>query len=151
MSTIQFTLQDLLIFSAYIVGIVAGVFLIIALWKIKKVISSIQSLVDSNKEDITKTIKATPSIMDDIKVISTNFKDVSGDLNNSIPAILKNTECITNKAKTSIEMASSVIDNVGSGINDTVDEYKESASSIVTYIHIAEEVFQIIYKAFTKK
>jgi uncharacterized protein YoxC len=151
MSEIQFTLQDLMIFSAFIVGIIAGIFLIIVLFKLKKVISSVQALVDDNKDSITKTINATPGVMDDIKVISTNIRDVSGDLNNSLPVILKDTEVISGKTKASMETVSSVIDNIGTGINDTVNEYKNTTSSIVTYIQIAEEIFTRVYKAFTKK
>ena len=151
MTTIQFTLQDLMIFFAFIIGIVAGVFLIIILWKIRKVICNVQSLIDTNQEAITKTIKTIPVIMDDVKHINTNVIDISDNLKVSVPIILKDTESITSTAKTSIEVASSVIDNVGTEINETVDGYKKDAAGIMTYIHIAEEVFKIIYKAVTSK
>ena len=151
MTTIQFTIQDLMVFLAYVIGIVAGVFLIIIFWKIRKVISNVQSLIDTNQEAITKTIKTIPVIMDDVKLISTNVIVISDSLKVSVPIILKGMESITNTAKTSIEVASSVIDNVGNEINETVDGYKKDATGIMAYIHIAEEIFNIIYKAFTSK
>lgn len=151
MATIQFTLQDLMVFFAYLIGIAAGALLIIILWKIRKVLCNVQSLIDSNKEAVIKTVNAIPAVMDDVKHISSNIVDVSDNFKDSVPGLLKDTESIAGSAKASLETASIIIENVGSGINDTVDEYKKNESGIITYIHIAEEIFKIIYKAFTSK
>jgi len=48
----QFTLQDLMLFLAGVLGIAVGILLVSALWKIKKVVGTLQALLETNQESI---------------------------------------------------------------------------------------------------
>ena len=63
--------------------------------------------------------------------------------------ILQEIECVTNAAKGSIELAGVVMENMGSGINETVATYKKDTSGFMDYFHIFEDVLQILYRTFS--
>jgi hypothetical protein len=81
--------------------------------------------------------------------ISTNVRDTIDKLKVSAPVILQEVECVTNAAKGSIELAGVVMENMGSGINETVAAYKKDTPGFMAYFHIIEEVLQIIYRTFS--
>lgn len=53
-----------------------------------------------------------------------------------------------NEVKGSIEMTSVVMQNIGSGVNETVAAYKKETYSFASYFHIIEEVMHLIYRTF---
>ena len=147
----QFTLQDLMLFLAGVLGIAVGILLVSALWKIKKVVGTLQALLETNQESIKKTVSTMPGIFDNVGQISINVRDTTDKLKISVPVILQEVESVTNAAKGSIELAGAVIENVGSGINETIGVHKRDASGFMAYLHIFEEVFQIIYRTFSSR
>jgi len=147
----QFTLQDLMLFLAGVLGIAVGILLVSALWKIKKVVGTLQALLETNQESIKKTVSTMPGIFDNVGQISINVRDTTDKLKISVPVILQEVESVTNAAKGSIELAGAVIENVGSGINETIGVHKRVASGFMAYLHIFEEVLQIIYRTFSSR
>jgi len=147
----QFTLQDLMLFLAGVLGIAVGILLVSALWKIKKVVGMLQALLETNQESIKKTVSTMPGIFDNVGQISINVRDTTDKLKISVPVILQEVESVTNAAKGSIELAGAVIENVGSGINETIGVHKRDASGFMAYLHIFEEVLQIIYRTFSSR
>ena len=145
----QFTLQDLMLFLAGVLGIAVGILLVSALWKIKKVVGTLQTLLETNQESIKKTVSTMPGIFDNVGQISINVRDTTDKLKISVPVILQEVESVTNAAKGSIELAGDVIENVGSGINETIGVHKRDTSGFMAYLHIFEEVLQIIYRTFS--
>ena len=148
---IQFTLQELMIFLVCILGIAAGILLIPILWNINKMVGNLRTLVETNQEFINKTIKTMPATFENAGQISINVRETTDKLKISVPAILQEVEYVTNAAKGSIELAGVVIENVGSGINETIATYKKDTQDYVAYFHIFEEVLQIIYRTFTSR
>lgn len=146
---IQFTLQDLLVFSACILGIAAEILLLPILWNIKKMVGKLRQLVETNEESIKKTIGTMPGIFENAEQISSNVRETTEKLKVSVPVILQEVESVTNSAKGSIELAGAVIGNMGSGINETVAAYKKETIDFMPYLRILEEVFQIIYRTFS--
>src|SRR5665648_434644 len=136
---IQFTLQDLMFFLAGVLGIAAGIFLIYVLWKIKKVVSTFQNFLETNQESIKKTVSTMPEIFDNVGQISINVRDTTDKLKISAPVILQDVESITNAAKESIELAGDVIENVDSGVNETMGVHKEDTSDLMFYLSITFE------------
>ena len=134
----QYTLQDLMLFWAGVLGIAVGILLVSALWKIKKVVGTLQALLETNQESIKKTVSTRPGIFDNVGQISINVRDPTDKLKISVPMILQEVESVTNAAKVSIELAGAVIENVDSGINETVGVHKRDASGFMAYLHIAE-------------
>src|ERR1035437_2039752 len=98
---IQLTLQDLVIYIVYALGIVAGVLLIIVLWNIKKIVSIFRSLLEINQDTIKKTIKPLPKIIEDVEQISSNLRDTADKLKVSTPVILEEAQSVTHAAKES--------------------------------------------------
>ena len=150
---IQFTLQGLMIFVVCALGIAAGILLLPILWNIKKVVGVLRPLVETNQESIKKTIKTMPGILENVGQISSNVRDTTDKLKVSVPVILKEVESCTNSAKGSLQLAGAVIENMGSGINETISSYKkdtsEDSSGIMAYFHIVKEILQIIYRTFS--
>lgn len=147
----QFTLQELMIFWVCALGIAAEILLLPILWNLKKVAGSLRTLLETNQEYINKTIRTMPGTFENVEKISSNVREITAELNISVPVILQEAEYITNAARESIEMAGEVMENVGSGINETIATYKKDAQDYMTYFHIFEEVVQIIYRTFTSR
>lgn len=148
---IQFTLQDLMLFLVSALGIAAGILLLPILWNIKKVVGILWPLVETNQEFINKTIRTMPGIFENVGQISSNVRETTDKLKVSVPVILQEVECVTNAAKGSIEFAGVVMENMGSGINETVAAYKKDTPSFTAYFHIIEEVLLIIYRTFSSR
>jgi hypothetical protein len=146
---IQFTLQDLMLFLVCALGIVAGIFLLPILWNIKRLVGILRPLVETNQEFIKKTIRTMPGIFENVGQISSNVRDTTDKLKVSLPLILQDVEYATNAAKGSIESAGVVMENMGSGINETVAYYKNEPSGFMAYFRIIEEIVQIIYRTFS--
>lgn len=148
---IQFVLQDLMIFLVCALGIAAGIILISILWKIKKVVDVLRPLAETNQEFMKKAIRTIPEIFENVEQISSNVRATTDELNISIPVILHEVECVTNTAKGSIQLAGVVMENMSSGINDTIAAHKEATPDFMAYFNILEEVLQIIYRTFSSK
>ena len=146
---IQFTLHDLMFFLVGALGITAGILLLPILWNIKKMVGILRPLVETNQEFISKTISTMPEIFENVGQISSNVRDTTAKLKVSVPAIIQEVECVTNAAKGSIELAGVVMENMGSGINETIAAYKMDTPDYMAYFHIFEEVLQIIYRNFS--
>lgn len=148
---IQFTLQNLIVFLVCGLGIAAGILLLPILWNIKKVVGILRSLLETNQELINKSIRTMPVTMENMGQISCNILDTTEKLKISVPVILHEVEYATQAAKGSFELTNVVIENIGSGINETVAAYKKETSSFVYYFQILEEVIQIICRTLSSK
>ncbi len=146
---IQFTLQNLMLFLVCAVGIAAGILLLPILWNIKKVVDILRILVETNQEFINKTFRTMPGTFENMGQISSNVRETTDQLKISVPVILQEVEYVTNAAKGSIEMAGVVMENMGSGINETIAAYKKDTPDFMAYFNIFEEVLQIIYRTFS--
>ena len=146
---IQFTLQDLMLFIFGALLIAAVILLLPILWNIKKLSVTLRSLTEANQEYINNTLKTMPGIFENVGQISINVRETTDKLKVSVPVILQEVEGITDAAKGSIELAGIVMENVGSGINETLVAYKHETGGVMAYIHIIEEVLQIICRTFS--
>jgi predicted PurR-regulated permease PerM len=131
---IQFTLQGLMIFLACALGIAAGIILLPILWNIKKLVDILRSLLEINQEYIKKTIKTMPGIFENVGQISNNVRAATDEIKISAPVILKEVECTANAAKGIIELAGA---------------YNKDTTGFMPYLHIFEEVLQIIYRTLS--
>jgi hypothetical protein len=90
-----------------------------------------------------------PGIFENTEQISSNVRETTDKLNASVPVILQQVECVTSAAKGSIELASDAIENMGTGINETIASYKKDTPDFMAYLHIFEEALQIIYRTIS--
>jgi len=147
---IQFTLQGFMNLLVSAFGIAAGLILLPILWDIKKVLSVLRPLVETNQEPFKKSIKTIPGIFEDVVHISKNVRETTDKIKISAPVILKEVEIATNSAKESIELAGVIMGNMRSGSNDeTAITYKKDGSAFMAYLSIFEEVLQIVYRTYS--
>jgi predicted PurR-regulated permease PerM len=138
-----------MIFLVCALGIAVGILLLPILWNIKKVAGSLRMLIETNQEYINQTVKTMPVTFENVGQISSNVRDTTDKLNISVPSILQEVEYVTSAAKGSIESVGAVIENVGSGINETIATYKKDAPDYMAYVHIFEEVLLIVCRTFS--
>jgi hypothetical protein len=133
---IQFALQDLMLFLLFVLGVAVGIVLLMMLLKAKKTIGSLQSMMDTNKESINKTIESLPVILENVGQISSDLIGTADALKVSIPNILKDVECVTHAAKASF-----------------ADEaaFKKDTPGFMEYFHAIEEVLHIVARIFPSK
>ena len=146
---IQFTWQELLVFLGCVLLGAIGVLLVGILWKANKIMGTFRKSVDANQDAFSKTVQSLPGIMGNAEEISKNLKVTTDQLSISGPLILKDAEHVSNAAKNGVDIASSAIINVSTGVNDTVDAIKQEASEVSSYFHIAAEIIKIIIHAFS--
>jgi hypothetical protein len=146
---IQFTLQDLMIFLVCATVIAAGILSLPILWDMKKMTGTCRSLLEANQESIKITIKTLPAVLENMEHVSGNVREATDKLKISVPLLLQEVEGAASAAKGSIELTGDVIENIGSEINDTIATYKKNSNDFMAYIHIFEEVLQIICRTLS--
>lgn len=146
---IQFTLQDLMIFLVCAIVIAAGILSLPILWDMKKVVGTCRSLLEGNQESVKITIKTLPAVLQNMEHVSGNVREVTDKLKVSVPMVLQEVEGAASAARGSIALTGDVIGNLGSEINDTIATYKKNSNDFMGYIHIFEEVLQIICRTLS--
>jgi hypothetical protein len=122
-----------MLFLLIVLGAAVGVLLLIILLKTKKAVGSLQSLLETNKEPINKTIKAMPGIFENAEQISSDISGITDKLKVSIPIVLQDVECVTHAVK------GSVGDEAAS---------KKDTPGFMEYFHAIEEVLHIVARIF---
>ena len=148
---IELTLQNIMVFMVCALAIIGGVLLLLILWDIRKVTNILRPLVERNQGLFEKNIRTIPLILENVEQISSNVKETTDKLKVTVPVILQEVEVMTIAAKGSIELAGVVMENMGSGINETVATYKKDTSSFMSYLHIIEEILLMIYSASSSR
>jgi hypothetical protein len=143
---LPFTLQELMTFLVCAVGIIAGAIMLPILWNIKKVVGTFKLLVEHNHDNLKKSFKTIPAIIDDVEQIGGNLRDTTDKLRVSLPQIIQEVDHIADKAKGSLIMAGDVMEKMGSGINETAAAYKKDSTG---YFHLFEEFMQLLYRSLT--
>lgn len=138
-----------MLFLVCALGIVAGVLLLPVIWNLKKVVGVLRPLLETNQEYINKAMKTLPGTFENMGQISINVRETTDKLKISLPVILQDVEYTTNSAKGSAQLAGVVMENLSSGINETVADYRNNSQGIMAYIHFFKEVVQIIYRTFS--
>lgn len=108
-------------------------------------------MVETNQEFINESIRTMPVIFENVGHISSNVRETTDKLRISVPVILDEVEAVTNASKVNIDLAGVVMENVSSGITETLATYEKNTSDFMNYFHIIEEVLQILYSRFTSK
>ncbi len=62
---------------------------------------------------------------------------------------INNRNLINGGFNNDFKMASDVIENMGTGINETIASYKKDTPDFMAYLHIFEEALQIIYRTIS--
>lgn len=148
---IQMTVQEIVIFIACIIGFVAGILLVAILWDIKKIVGVFRPVIQKNKAGLQTAIGMIPVIVQNAAQISSDVKETTEKLKVAVPVILEDAQWVAHATKGSIQLATVAVENVGSGILDTVEAYKRAVPSIASYICVVQEIVQIIARMFSRE
>lgn len=88
-----------------LLGCIAIVYLILILNKVLKLVSNINSLLDQNKDNLTKTIKDLPKIADNVNDACQNIKDISDVATETTADLIVAKENIESNVETIKEIA----------------------------------------------
>ncbi len=113
-------------FIIFCIAVIIGVFLIILIRNCLKVVDRVNKILDSNSENIQKTLEALPSTVKSIDELA-----VSG--------------------KGTLDKATSVVSTVEDTITETIDSFSINAENVLSIINIASSVVKSIISAFSSK
>lgn len=88
-----------------LLGCVAIVYLILTLNKVLKLVSNINSLLDQNKDNLTKTINDLPTIANNVNDACQNIKDISDVATETTADLIVAKENIESNVETVKEIA----------------------------------------------
>lgn len=151
------TVQDLFKLILFLLGIGVGIYVILILNNLNKLLKGIRDLADSNTKEIDTTIKQLPGISENINAITKDAKNLLEDLSPEVGGILKNANQISGQ----VENVTKLVSDATSKVNDTVDVVTDSiaetalafqynAKSINDYINIVKEVLEFIKSVWKK-
>lgn len=145
------TLEELLIFIVYLLGIGLGVFLIIAIKNIVGILKKLNGILDENQESINSILHETPLIMENVNKITADVEDSIKTLKPSVTNIVKNVDTISDDVTETIDKVTYTIDVVGESIEDTVDSLNNHKSTIVNYLNMFLDISKILKSVLSKR
>ncbi|MHB8063762.1 MAG: hypothetical protein ACYDG2_14205 [Ruminiclostridium sp.] len=111
-------------FLIFCIAVVIGVFLIILLRNCLKVLDKVNKIIESNSENIDKTLIALPSTVKSIDELAVS-------------------------AKGTLDKATSVVTTVEDSVAETIDSFSFNAENVLTIINIASSVVKSVINAFS--
>lgn len=152
------TINDLFTIILFIVGIGAGVFLILVLSKVNKILGQAKDMIESNINEIDTTIKQLPDISYNVNEITRETKQTISELTPEISGLIRNVHSIsaqassiTNTVKGTTEKVSHTVDDVTNSIADTAFAFQYGSKTLTDYINIIMEVFEAIKNMISNK
>ena len=145
------TVKDLFSLILFLVGIGVGVYFILVLSKINKILGQAKDMIESNIKEIDTTIKQLPDISYNINEITKETNrtiteigpEISGLVHN-INSISDQASAITNTVKATTDKVSETVDDVTDSITDTALAFQYGSKTFTDYINIIMEVFETI-------
>ncbi len=110
----------------FCIAVIIGVFLIILLRNCLKVVDKVNHILDSNSENIGRTLEALPSTVRSVDELAVS-------------------------AKGTLDKATSVVSTVEDTVNETIDSFSFNAENVLSIINIASSVVKSIISAFSSK
>ena len=149
--TIYFTLQELGIFLVLLVMFIAGIYAIITLSNINKVVSGINKRIVDNEENIQDTIDNVTSSMKNINEISSSLYMNKDLLDVQIPGTINNIYSLSTTLKHTSEKVDDSVDMVNVSLMETASTVQENTEDILSYVRIVSEGLRIFLEMFSKK
>ena len=148
--TVSFSLQELGIFLVLLVLFVAGIYLIMTLNNINKVVSGLNKRIDDNENNIQDIIKNATSSMEHINDISSALYMNKDLLDVQIPGTINNIYGISTTLKHTSEKVDSSVDMVNTSLMETASTVQANTEDILGYVRIVSEGLRMILEIFSK-
>lgn len=122
----QIAIKDLLFFTIFCLVIVAGIFLVILIYKLTQFIKRATYMLETNSENIQKTLEL-------------------------LPQTTQNVNDIAIAVKTNIEKVENAVGGVEEAVAETVAAVSESTENVMNFIKIITEIISIVLGSFSSK
>ncbi|WP_353095218.1 hypothetical protein [Tissierella praeacuta] len=156
--TATLTVQDLFKLILFLLGIGGLTYLILVLRNISKLITQINFIMESNKENIDGTFKQLPSISENISSITKStdmaLKDLTPEINNlvsNINDISGKVDSITDSIDSTTHKVSETFDVVSDSISETAYAFQYNVKNIDNYIKLVVDIIEAIRNIIKKK
>lgn len=148
--TVSFSLQELGIFLVLLVLFIAGVYLIMTLTNINKVVFGLNKRINDNEKNIQDIIENATSSMKHINDISSSLYMNKDLLDVQIPGTIKNIYGISTTLKHTSETVDSSVDMVNTSLMETASTVQANTEDILGYVRIVSEGLRMILEIFSK-
>jgi uncharacterized protein YoxC len=148
--TVSFSLQELGIFLVLLVLFIAGIYLIMTLNNINKVVFGLNKRVDDNEKNIQDIINSATSSMKHINDISNSLYMNKDLLDVQIPETINNIYSISTTLKHTSEKVDSSVDMVNTSLMETASTVQANTEDILGYVRIVSEGLRMILEIFSK-
>ena len=148
--TVSFSLQELGIFLVLLVLFIAGIYLIMTLNNINKVVFGLNKRMDDNEKNIQDIINNATSSMKHINDISSSLYMNKDLLDVQIPGTINNIYGISTTLKHTSEKVDSSVDMVNTSLVETASTVQANTEDILGYVRIVSEGLRMILEIFSK-
>lgn len=152
------TVQDFFSLILFLVGIGVGIYFILVLSKINKILGQAKDMIESNIKEIDTTIKQLPDISYNINEITKETKHTLTELGPEISGLVHNinsisdqASSITNTVKGTTDKVSETVDNVANSITDTALAFQYGSKTLTDYVNIIMEIFEMIKNMLSRR
>lgn len=152
------SLQELLKFIMYLLGIGVLAYLLIILKNAADIIKNVQKLSDENYDNINEAVASTSNIIKSVDSITNTLDETLENISPEVDGIVHSANNITSRVESVSDLMdnaahkiSGTVDNVTGNINDTADRLNESVNNITFYLSIINEIVGIIGNIIFKK
>ena len=143
------SLQDLGILLVLLVLFIAGIFVIIKLANISKVVTGIHRRINDNEKNIQNTVDNVMNSMKNINEISNSVSMNKELLEFQIPGTIKNLHSLSTTLKNTSEKVDHSVYVVNTSMMETVSTVQENAQDILGYVRIVSEGLRTFLEMFS--
>ena len=147
--TVSFSLQELGIFFVLLVLFIAGIYVIITLSNINKVVFGINKRITDNEKNIQSTIDNVANSMKNINEISNSVSMNKELLDVQIPGTINNLYNLSATLKNTSEKVDYSVGLVNTSLMETASTVQENTEDILGYVRIVSEGLRIFLEMFS--
>ena len=145
------SLQQLGIVLGLLLLSVAGIYLIITLNNINKVVLFINSSIKDNEKGIQEAIKNATNSMKNFSEISNSIYNQKNLIDIQIPGAIDNIHSLSATLKNTGEKVDYSVGMVNTSLMETANTVQENTEDILSYVRIVSEGLRIFLEMFSKR
>ncbi|MDW7650494.1 MAG: DUF948 domain-containing protein [Bacillota bacterium] len=145
------SLQDIGVFLVMFVLFIAGIFLIMTLININKLVLGVNRKMSENEKNIQEIINNVSGSTKNVNELTGSLQKNKIIFDEQIPGSINNIYAITTTLKNTGEKVDHSLDIVNSSLVETASTVKDNTQDILSYMRILGEGIRMILEMFTKK
>jgi len=137
-------LMDLFLSLLILVGVTAGVFLIISLVHLIRTLKRVSRLVADLSDPVTQSAKQLPGLIQKADSMVGDASVIVKSANETVPSILSDAKTITGTARAGVEAVGSAAESVKSGVSSLFGSTSEPSGNLGSIIGMISQILQIV-------